>query len=542
MKRFAQLYTALDSSNRSRDKHRAIVDYFKEAPAEDAAWCVYFLLGNRLGRLVSGRALRELVAELTHLPEWLVEASYAQVGDLAETLALLMEGVEATLERQLPSLHQLVAQLKSELGTKDVSRAGSLLPSLWAASDNSERLVLNKLLTGGLRVGVSRATVVKALAEVAQVEPAVMAHRLMGGFEPTAENFKRLFIEASQADAVARPYPFCLAYPVDEAEHLETSLGALEDWQVEWKWDGIRAQLLYREADPLLWSRGEELVGDAFPEIVESARILPKGIVLDGEIVAWDEQAGRPLPFGALQRRIGRKRVSKALLGEVPVRFVAYDLLESESEDRRGESTLVRRRRLEVIFAKLEMDSKLGLSPVVESNDWRALEELRAESRARAVEGFMLKHKQASYRVGRVRGDWWKWKIEPYTLDAVLVNAIQGHGRRAGLYTDYTFALRDGDGGWVPFAKAYSGLTDAEIRQVDTWIRRHTLERHGPVRIVEPTLVFEIAFEGIAESKRHKCGLAVRFPRIHRWRQDKSAREADDLSALQRLHRLAGQS
>ncbi len=537
MKRFTDLYLALDGSNRNRDKLQAIVDYLNEVSPEDAVWAVYFLLGNRLGRLVSGRVLRVAVAHVMDLPEWLVDASYAQVGDLAETVALLLPDSNMdNTAKALPPLHRLVNCLLEGFAGADESATQALLTDLWQSANSSERLVLNKLLTGGMRVGVGRATVVKALAQLAGVEPAVMAHRIMGGFRPRLESYLALFREQPCSDASARPYPFYLANPLDETCSIAEFLGDLDDWQIEWKWDGIRAQLLRRDAASLLWSRGEELVGEFFPEIMDVVEIIPKGVVLDGEVVAWDANRQRPLPFPTLQQRLGRKRISKNLRKTVPVCFIAYDLLEHEGIDVREQSMFKRRARLECIFAALGQQPYLRLSPIVEVGDWQSLHRLRAESRQRGVEGFMIKCKAGPYRVGRVRGDWWKWKVDPFTLDAVLVNAVKGHGRRAGLYTDYTFALRDDEQGWVSFAKAYSGLTDTEIRRVDAWIRSHTLERHGPVRIVEPKLVFEIAFDGIAESRRHKCGLAVRFPRIHRWRQDKAVDEADDLQALRDLY------
>jgi DNA ligase-1 len=536
MKRFAELYLALDSTNRNRDKLQLIVDYLNQVSPDDAAWAIYFLLGNRLGRLVSGRVMRQAAAHVMDLPDWLVEASYAQVGDLAETVALLLPDRMSDAADTLPSLHRLVERLREGLTGAHESAAQALLKALWQSANNSECLVLNKLLTGGMRVGVSRATVIKALAQIADVEPAVMAHRIMGGFRPQVEIYLALFKEQTRSDASARPYPFYLANSIDEGCLIGESLGDLGEWQIEWKWDGIRTQLLRREGMTLLWSRGEELVGESFPEIIDAVEILPQGMVLDGEVVGWDADRQRPLPFAALQQRLGRKRVSKNLREAVPICFIAYDILENEGIDLREESMLKRRARLESIFAAAGHDPCLRLSPIVETDDWQALQKLRGESRVRGVEGFMIKRKAGPYRVGRVRGDWWKWKVDPFTLDAVLVNAVQGHGRRAGLYTDYTFALRDGALGWVPFAKAYTGLTDAEIRRVDAWIRQHTLERHGPVRIVKPNLVFEIAFEGIAESRRHKCGLAVRFPRIHRWREDKSVDEADDLQALRDLY------
>lgn len=528
MKRFTELYLDLDASNRTTAKLSALKRYFAEAPAEDAAWAVYFLTGQRLKRTARTGDLREWAAAACGYPLWMVEACYSRVGDLAETLALLLAngdnkaatGSDSTLavfiENEIVPLRGVEREVQRER-----------LLAIWSRLDGECCFVFNKLITGGFRVGVSKSLVNRALAELAQIEPASMAHRLMGDWQPSAENYQKLFQEENGEDDPARPYPFCLAYPLEEKE--PTTLGPVENWQIEWKWDGIRAQLIKRGGEVLLWSRGEELLTSQFPEVVEAASQWPERFVLDGELLAWNPELGRPAPFSALQRRLGRKKVGPKLRREIPVVFMAYDLLELEERDLRQQPTIERRRSL-VGFGGTAREA-FQLSPIVEPSGWDEVARLRRESRDRRVEGLMLKLKAAPYFAGRRKGEWWKWKVDPHTVDAVMVYAQQGHGRRAGLYTDYTFSIwREGE--LVPFAKAYSGLTDKEIRRVDRWIRQHTRESHGPVRVVDPELVFEIAFEGISPSKRHKSGIAVRFPRIHRWREDKSAAEADSLNTV----------
>ncbi|MEO0509143.1 MAG: ATP-dependent DNA ligase [Verrucomicrobiota bacterium] len=526
MKRFTELYMELDASNRTTSKLAALKRYFSDVPDKDAAWAVYFLTGKRLKRIVKTGDLREWAAESCGYPLWMVEECYGHVGDLAETLALLLASREvmAEPEKDLP-LHRLVEEKLLPLKDLEVSEQRESIAANWNSLEGDACFVFNKLITGGFRVGVSKTLVNRALAELAGVEPATMAHRLMGDWKPEAARYRALLEPDSAEEDTSRPYPFCLAYPLDDKPIEE--LGAAEDWQIEWKWDGIRAQLIKRGSEVLLWSRGEELVGEQFPEVVESARNWPEHVVLDGELLAWDGDA--PAPFSELQRRLGRKKVGPKLRKEVPVVFMAYDLLELKGEDLRQSPTSRRRELLEQ-FASLDRES-FRLSPLIEAGSWQQVAEERKRSRVLRVEGLMLKMKSSAYFAGRRKGEWWKWKVDPYTVDAVMVYAQQGHGRRAGLYTDYTFSIwRDGE--LVPFAKAYSGLSDKEIREVDRWIRQHTLESHGPVRVVEPELVFEIAFEGIAESKRHKSGIAVRFPRIHRWRRDKPVSEADKLETV----------
>jgi DNA ligase-1 len=522
---FARLFDRLDRTTATNAKVEALVDYFRAADPADAAWAVSFLTGRRIKRLVNTRQLREWAATASGLPLWLVEDSYEHVGDLAETLHLLLPAANA--DGPALSLATLVSDHLLPLRKADDDQRRRAVQNLWRRLDGSERFLFNKLLTGGFRVGVSKRLVTRALAQVACVDSSLIAHRLMGHWQPTAGFFCELIAEASEADMdPATPYPFFLASPLDdEAE----TLGEPNDWQAEWKWDGIRAQLIRREGQTYVWSRGEDLMNGRFPEIETAAEQLPDGCVLDGEIMAWRDD--QPLPFALLQRRIGRKKPGPKTLADAPVAFLSYDCLESDGVDLRG---LPLAERMEKLEHTLSMAPGLLRSPVLVFNDWAALPGLRASARERGVEGLMLKRLSSPYRVGRTRGDWWKWKVEPYTFDGVLIYAQPGHGRRSGLFTDYTFAVHDGEQ-LVPVAKAYSGLSQPEIDRLDRWIRNHTRERFGPVRSVEPTHVFELAFEGIAVSSRHKSGIALRFPRIHRWREDLSVADADSLADLQRL-------
>ena len=526
MRQFTQLYTELDETNRTNEKVAALERYFAAAPAEDAAWALYFLTGRRFKRAVSNTLLRTWAAEEADLPFWLVEESYDAVGDLAETLALLLprtgEGAD------LP-LHRVVTARIAPLADLDEAGQRALVTRTWAEMTPTQRFVWHKLIGGGFRVGVGRTLVVRALANVAGVDPAVMAHRVMGAWEPTAADFRKLLDPDTTHADHSRPYPFYLAH---QLEGEVAGLGPRADWQVEWKWDGIRAQLIKRQGDVLVWTRGEELVTDAYPELRALGEVLPDGTVLDGEILAWAD--GAPLPFNVLQRRLGRKKVGAKLRKEAPVILMAYDLLEWDGVDVRDRPLSARRAQLDELVAGLPTDAAIALSPIVAGTDWDAVTVLRDEARARATEGFMLKRRDAPYGVGRKKGDWWKWKVDPFSVDAVMIYAQRGHGRRASLYTDYTFGVWDGDE-LVPIAKAYSGLTDDEIRRVDAFVRRNTTERFGPVRAVKPELVFELAFEGIQASSRHKSGIALRFPRMARWRQDKKPEDADRMETLRAL-------
>lgn len=555
MKRFTQLYTELDETNRTNEKVAALERYFATTPAEDAAWALAYLIGNRQRRAISGRLLREWVTEETGLPLWLVEESYSAVGDIAETMALLLEQAdnEEALEplptngstsnrsssypnEQSLNLHDFVTTYVLPLSKLDEDEQRALVKKTWSMLTKQERFVYHKLITGAFRVGVGRTLVVRALASVAGIPKATMAHRIMGQWQPEGDAFRALLNPDTEETDFTRPYPFYLAYQVD-GDPMD--LGPVDDWQIEWKWDGIRGQLIKRQGEVLVWTRGEDLATDVYPEIVAVGEALPDGTVLDGEILAWrDEQ---PLSFAALQKRIGRKRLTKKVLESSPVILLAYDILEWQGEDIREKPMVERRQILDDLISNLKKtDSSLSIeiSTVVLPSTWEQAAEIREESRARRAEGFMLKRKDAPYGVGRKKGDWWKWKIDPFTVDAVMIYAQRGSGRRASLYSDYTFAVWKENGQereLVPFTKAYSGLTDAEIREVDRWVRQNTNERFGPVRSVTPEQVFEIAFEGIQKSSRHKSGIALRFPRMLRWRKDKDITEADTLETLNAL-------
>ncbi|WP_122509313.1 ATP-dependent DNA ligase [Pseudomonas viridiflava] len=565
MKAFAELYTRMDATTSSNAKLAAMREYFEQAEPQDAAWAVYFLSGGRPRQLVPTRILREQAMTLGNLPEWLFEESYQAVGDLAETLSLLLpqaehsndEGLALWMEEKLLPLRGLPPE---ELAER--------LPAFWSQLDRSSLMVCIKLITGSFRVGVSKLLVIRALAALADIDSKRVAQRLVGytdlSHRPSAEGYLKLIAAESEDEHAQRggqPYPFFLAHSLQQpADQFEELLGPAEHWQVEWKWDGIRAQLVKRDGRLWIWSRGEELVTDRFPELHSLVQCLPDGTVIDGEIVVWKAPQAAPdreaefaldsdapqaspsvQPFALLQQRIGRKALGKKILADVPVVILAYDLLEWEGHDWRSRPQHERRAQLEILIGEAGSDVLLP-SPVLTGKDWLDLASQREASRSLGVEGMMLKARDSLYGVGRTKdmGVWWKWKVDPFSVDAVLIYAQRGHGRRASLYSDYTFAVWDGppessERTLVPFAKAYSGLTDEEMRKVDAIVRKTTVEKFGPVSSVTPTLVFELGFEGIALSKRHKSGIAVRFPRMLRWRQDKPVAEADSLATLQDL-------
>ncbi|ROM57980.1 ATP-dependent DNA ligase [Pseudomonas poae] len=542
MKAFAELYTQLDATTSSNTKLAALQAYFLQAPPEDAAWAVYFLSGGRPRQLVPTRLLRDLATQTSGIEPWLFEESYQTVGDLAETVSLLLpeyayssqDGLATWLEDKLLPLRGLPPQELMER-----------LPALWAQLDQPSLMVCIKLITGSFRVGVSKLLVTRALAAMAGLDSKRVAQRLVGYTDlsnrPTAEGYLKLIAAESSDEHAQRggqPYPFFLAHGLTQPlEQFDALLGSPDDWQVEWKWDGIRAQLVKREGRLWIWSRGEELVTERFPELNSLAGSLPDGTVIDGEIVVWKDTVQ---PFALLQQRIGRKTLSKKVLEDAPVAVLAYDLLEYQGHDWRNHTQAERRTQLEQVIAQCNRPVLLP-SPLLTATCWTELAKQREDSRRLGVEGMMLKARDGLYGVGRTKdmGVWWKWKVDPFSVDAVLIYAQRGHGRRASLYSDYTFAVWDGPPGTertlVPFAKAYSGLTDEEMRKVDAIVRKTTVEKFGPVSSVTPSMVFELGFEGIALSKRHKSGIAVRFPRMLRWRQDKSVDEADTLVTLQDL-------
>ena len=544
MKAFADLYAQLDATTSSKAKLGALAAYLRNAPDADAAWAVYFLAGGKPRQLVPVRVLASFAQAASGLPEWLFDECYQAVGDLAETIALVLPEAD----------HADNASLAEWMETRLLPLRGQppevVLPQLATLCRGlplHARLVLMKLITGAFRVGVSRLLVTRALAEVGSTDPKHVAQRLMGYTDiaqaPTAQRYRALLADVSTdgpALQTGHPYPFFLAHPLQaDVLAFDAMLGPPAHWQVEWKWDGIRAQLVRRADGAWLWSRGEELITDRFPELSAMAQTLPVGTVLDGEIVVWRE--GRVQPFALLQQRIGRKTLNARVLRDAPAVLLAYDLLEWQGHDWRERPQGERRAQLERVVAE-HVHPALELSPLLDGEDWHHLARQREASRELGVEGLMLKRRDARYGVGRTKdvGVWWKWKIDPFSVDAVLIYAQRGHGRRASLYTDYTFAVWDAppdapERKLVPFAKAYSGLSDAEIRQVDAAIRKTTLETFGPVRSVAPTMVFELGFEGIARSSRHKSGIAVRFPRMLRWRHDKPVAEADTLQTLESL-------
>ena len=529
MRRFARLYETLDHTTSTNAKVAAMVAYFQAAPPGDAAWALFFLTQRKIKRLLPTRVLWDLTLELTGIPPWLLEHSYAAVGDGAEVVALLVDRPAEAAEADDVSLERWVEERILPLKDMDLPAQAAAMRRYWSLLDTSGIFVLNKIITGEFRVGASATLAIRALARAAGVPQATMAHRVMGDWRPSAAFFAALLAPESAQPPDSRPYPFFLASPLEADPE---SLGPREDWLAEWKWDGIRAQLVRRGGAAYIWSRGEELVTERFPEITAAATRLPEGTVLDGEVLAYRREV---LPFAVLQTRIGRQRLGADVLAQAPVALMAYDVLERDGRDVREEPLAKRRLHLRDLLARADAPALLA-SPVVEAASWSDLAAVRAQSRARNVEGLMLKRLLSPYRAGRRRGDWWKWKIAPYTIDAVLMYAHPGHGRRATLFTDYTFGVWKA-GELVPVAKAYSGLSDQEIHELDAWIRRHTRERFGPVRVVEPSQVFELAFEGIARSTRHKSGLAVRFPRILRHRTDKPAAEADTIETVQALLR-----
>jgi DNA ligase 1 len=538
VKAFTQLYRRLDATTRTSEKLGALRDYFREAPPEDAAWALALFTGRRPKRAVSHTELRETAAAEAGLPLWMVDACYDAVGDLSETVSLLAperededeeEGLAQVIEGRIVPMRHMSSDERTEA-----------LKQAWARHRGLERFVFHKLISGSFRVGVQRKLVVRALAEIAGEEPAELDRRISTDWSPTPTAYQAIMTGEGLDTGPVSAYPFFLA---SQLEKPADTLGPPDEWRAEWKWDGIRAQLIARAHGPALWSRGDELIGGSFPELQQIGALLPTDTVMDGEVLAWD--AGAPMPFQELQKRLNRKRRQVMLFDDVPVIFMAYDILEHAGEDVRERPTDERRHLLESLLNDVELahgtQTHLRLSPLVAFDSWDNLATTRERSRDLAVEGLMLKRRDAPYRAGRVRGDWWKWKIDPLTIDAVLVAAQRGSGRRASLFTDYTFAVwsadpaDDGDAELVTFAKAYSGLTDEEIDAVDAIIRSTTTMRRGPVLLVRPTQVFELAFEGLQRSDRHKAGIALRFPRMNRWRRDKKVEEADTLASLESL-------
>jgi DNA ligase-1 len=532
MRQFADLVTSLGSSTKTNEKLDALSAYFATANDKDKVWVIAIFSGRRPKRAVNSTQLWTWCNELVGLPFWLFEECYHAVGDLGETIALLLP--EATIaDASFPLHYYLEALIRIEKEEEAIRK--EFITRSWQTMTQAERFVFNKLITGNFRIGVSQKTMVNALAKTVKLDPSVIAHRISGNWDPVTTSFAELLSEHAVTTDFSKPYPFYLAYAL---ENEVDELGEPGEWQAEWKWDGIRGQMIKRNNELFVWSRGEELMTEKFPEYHGLKDHLPEGAVLDGEIIP--SRNGQPLPFALLQTRIGRKNITKKQLLEAPISFFAYDLLEYEGNDIRESLLIERRSLLEKIVHEIDHPALL-LSPLISFTSWEELANLRLQSRNRGSEGIMLKRKDSIYQVGRKKGDWWKWKIDPLVIDAVMIYAQKGHGRRSSLYTDYTFAVRDGDK-LVSFAKAYSGLTDKEFSEVDLFVKRNSLEKFGPVRTVKPELVFEIAFEGIAASNRHKSGVALRFPRINRWRKDKKAGEINTLDDLKKMLEIYGTS
>jgi len=544
MKQFAQLIKTLDGTNKTNVKVEALSQYFKAATDQDKVWTIAILSHRRPPRPVNTTLLRTWAAELSNIPMWLFEESYHIVGDLAETIALVVPSSEKGTEKSLTAFLQEMIALKQ----KSEEEKKKYLFQHWSILDYYERFVFNKLITGSFRIGVSQKLMTRALSKATGIEEDILAYKLMGNWDPNEISFQDLLLEEKESDYLSKPYPFFLAYAVEDDV---SDLGDVSEWSAEHKWDGIRSQVILRNDEIFVWSRGEELVTDKYPEFEAFVGVIPNGTVLDGELLPYPK--GEIGTFKDLQTRIGRKNISKSLLEKIPVKLKVYDLLEWQGKDIRNKTYLERRQILESLISTtlnhrvaersrsetLQNELPLLLSERMQFDSWDDVAEERKLSREKHSEGLMLKKNDSTYQVGRKKGDWWKWKVDPLTIDAVLTYAMRGHGRRSNLFTDYTFALWDkneaGEKELVTFAKAYSGLTDKEFRQVDAWIKKNTLDRFGPVRSVTPQHVFEIAFEGIAPSNRHKSGVATRFPRILRWRKDKKIEDANTLDELKAL-------
>lgn len=524
MRHFAELINALESTNKTNAKIDAIIDYLERAPDEDKVWFIALFTGKRPKRNVNTNYMKEWALEITKLPFWLFQESYSSVGDLGETLSLILPQPTEKIERSLSQWMKDIVNLKD----KTESEKKDFVLQSWNGLDYTERLIFNKLLGGSFRIGISDKTLINALTKYSGQEASTLMHSMMGKWNPDEVSFQEL-ISAEKVNADnSRPYPFCLAYPL-EKELLE--LGKPQDWQIEYKWDGIRGQIIRRNDEVFIWSRGEELITEQFPEIKEAVQAMKGNFVLDGEILAVKE--GKVLNFNELQKRLNRKNVTKKTLIDVPINVFAYDLIELEGTDLREKPIFARRAMLEELFLN-ENPENIQLSTIIAFEKWEELDQIRENSREINSEGLMLKQKESPYHSGRKKGDWWKWKINPMTIDAVLIYAQKGSGRRSAYYTDYSFAVKNGDS-LVTIAKAYSGLTDKEIMEVSRFVNKNAIEKFGPVRTVKAELVFEIAFEGIGFSSRHKSGVALRFPRIVRWRRDKTVNEIDDLEEIKKL-------
>lgn len=526
MKQFTRLINTVELTNKTNDKIDAFVEYLSSAPDKDKLWLIAIFTGKRPKRPVKTTLMREWCMEISGIPEWLFLESYSTVGDLGETLALLLPNPTKKDNRSFNDWMNDIVNLR----TKSDAEKEHFIRSAWSSLDMQERLIFNKLIGGSFRIGVSKKTLVNALAKYSGLEANQLMHSIIGNWDVNSISFEDLIHGKHINYDNSKPYPFCLAYALEKDLN---DLGAISDWQIEYKWDGIRGQIVKRNDEVFIWSRGEELVTKQFPELVEAIKNLDGDFVIDGEILALKDNT--ILLFNDLQKRLNRKNITKKLLQEVPIGFYAYDMLEWDHQDIRNQPLIERRKSLEQLFEDNSVPGKaLFLSDIIEVDSWEQLHQIRSEARSKDSEGLMLKQKKSPYHTGRKKGDWWKWKVDPLTIDAVMIYAQKGSGRRSAHYTDYTFAVKKDDG-LVTVAKAYSGLTNEEILEVSRFVKQNSIEKFGPVRTVKPELVFEIAFEGIALSNRHKSGVALRFPRISRWRKDKPVEEIDTIETVKQL-------
>ena len=524
MKNFANLFTAVDQSTKTTVKVAAMANFFCTASDSDKLWCVALFSGRRPRRVITTKLLRKWAAERDGLPLWLIEECYPIVGDMAETISLFLPPSDGDEDRPLSDW---ISELK-RLSVLDENAQKAGIFTAWDTMPQTENFLFTKLLTGGFRIGVSQKLMTRALAKATGQDEAVLTHKLMGNWTPETVTWHNLIEVDDPSADLSRPYPFYLAYGLDDLDQI----GLPSDWFIDRKWDGIRGQFILRDGEHHIWSRGEDLITHSFPELVQLRECLPDGTVIDGELLAF--QNNTPMSFNVLQKRIGRKTVPKKLLAEAPVVLMAYDLLECEGVDIRREPLATRRNLLEKMLSSTPAVAPIRISSEVTGDTWENFKIERGKSRDFGAEGLMLKRRDSPYLAGRKKGDWWKWKIDPLTIDAVMIYAQAGSGRRANLFTDFTFAVKNGND-LIPFTKAYSGLTDEEFLQITHWVKRNTLQRFGPVRSVQAEHVFEIAFEGIQASPRHKSGIALRFPRMLRWRRDKPLNEINTLDDLKKI-------
>ena len=532
LNKFSKLFEDLDSNNSSNKKVNSLTKYFKLNNNLNNILTIYLLIGKKNKRFISGKSLREYYANIYKIPKWLIDECYSKVGDSAEVIALLLQ--DKILEKNIKddiSLNELINEILPKLKKFDENKKKLYIKSLWEKISKDNQLIFNKILSGTFRIGVSKGLVVKAISNMTGVDESIILHRLMGELEPIEETYMFLINQKlEQKELDYKPYPFQLANTFDE--RIKETI-SVDKYQFESKWDGIRSQIIKRSNNISIWTRGEELVNKTFPELIKIISHFKNDFVLDGEILIWDENKNRPKNFSLLQKRLGRKSPSLKIQKDLPVVFMAYDILEINGKDIRSKILSERRNILEKSFSNLISEDKsiigkIKITKLHQISNWIDLEEVKNSARKSNTEGLVIKDKQSEYVPGRKKGNWWKYKIDPMQLDGILIYARPGSGKRADLYTDYSFGIWE-DNKLVKFANAYSGLNNEEIRELDKWIRRNTLEKFGPVRSVKPELVFEISFDNIQISKRHKSGIALRFPRITKWRRDKNIMEADNL-------------